>query len=223
MGELLGLSWDNYKDSMTGNLKTLIQDEHFVDVSLHCEGRMLRAHKVYLSACSQYFRSVLQGTSVWQHPILFLSEIISFPDLQKILEFVYCGEVQLPRSRLSSFLKSAEILKINGLLHDNSTDHLDSSEAVTVKRKKRRKESLETGGVIENIQTNDNQVKENDEAVVESEHVIVKADPEDLFQEYEDQLVINNDEANTDGSNRGIVVRNDLVNKESAPQAPSKI
>ena len=46
MGELLGLSWDNYRDSMTGNLKTLIREEDFVDVSLHCEGRTLRAHKV---------------------------------------------------------------------------------------------------------------------------------------------------------------------------------
>ena len=46
MGELLGLSWDNYRDSMTGNLKTIIRDEDFVDVSLHCEGRTLRAHKV---------------------------------------------------------------------------------------------------------------------------------------------------------------------------------
>ena len=50
MGELLGLSWDNYRDSMTGNLKTIIRDEDFVDVSLHCEGRTLRAHKVTTSA-----------------------------------------------------------------------------------------------------------------------------------------------------------------------------
>ena len=50
MGELLGLSWDNYRDSMTGNLKTIIRDEDFVDVSLHCEGRTLRAHKVTTSS-----------------------------------------------------------------------------------------------------------------------------------------------------------------------------
>ena len=53
MGELLGLSWDNYRDSMTGNLKTLIRDEDFVDVSLHCEGRTLRAHKVTTHAILQ--------------------------------------------------------------------------------------------------------------------------------------------------------------------------
>ena len=34
MGELLGLSWDNYKESITGHLKSLIQDEEFVDVNL---------------------------------------------------------------------------------------------------------------------------------------------------------------------------------------------
>ena len=49
MGELLGVSWDNYRDSMTRNLRTLIRDEEFIDVSLHCEGRTLKARGEYFA------------------------------------------------------------------------------------------------------------------------------------------------------------------------------
>ena len=70
---------------------------------------------------------------MWQHPILFLSDV-PLSDLQKILEFIYCGEVQVQQKRLASFLKSAELLKINGLndslrqsRHDRSTADMRQS------------------------------------------------------------------------------------------------
>ena len=40
-----------------GNLKL---DEDFVDVTLSCEGKTIKAHKVILSACSDYFRDVFR-------------------------------------------------------------------------------------------------------------------------------------------------------------------
>ena len=51
--DLYGLSWDNYRESITGSLRHLIRDEDFVDVSLHCEGRVLKAHKVQF--CYKYY------------------------------------------------------------------------------------------------------------------------------------------------------------------------
>ena len=237
MGELLGVSWDNYKDSMTGNLRSLIRDEDFIDVSLHCEGRTLKAHKVYLSACSEYFRDVLRGTNLWQHPILFLSEI-PFSDLQKILEFIYCGEVQIPQKKLGSFLKSAEILKINGLneslrhkrAEQNLVNNFDYEEPLN-RRKKRRKESVEATvsrdqlSVMQNSD-NANNTTESDPFPGEidlGEQVIVKADPED-FQEQDENQFVNNfveDSHHQDdetGANRGIGIRNDLLSSETAHQ-----
>ena len=86
MAEQYSLNWNNYKLSMTDSLKTIMTDEDFVDVTLHTEGRTVKAHKVYLGACSRYFKTVLKGTNVWQHPVLFLANV-PFKDLQKILEF----------------------------------------------------------------------------------------------------------------------------------------
>ena len=231
MGELLGLSWDNYKESITGHLKSLIQDEEFVDVSLHCEGKTLKAHKVYLSACSEYFKIVLKGTNLWQHPILFLNEI-PFSDLQKILEFVYCGEVQLQQKRLTSFLKSAEILKIKGLNNDvnnHVTSNIDQSvdEHNFVRRKKRRKASDENSRTIDdNFGSNQVNNKDfetvkhevNNDDISECEQVVVKADPEDFQTNEEEHNFVNNfnvTQNDESSANRGIVIRNDLMNPEA--------
>ena len=241
MGELLGVSWDNYKDSMTGNLRSLIRDEDFIDVSLHCEGRTLKAHKVYLSACSEYFRNVLRGTNLWQHPILFLSEI-PFGDLQKILEFIYCGEVQIPQKKLGSFLKSAEILKINGLKHsvrqNRTVEHTNNFEyeehLILNRRKKRRKESDDSTvcrdqfSVMQNPDNTNNSENADRDLPGEidlGEQVIVKADPEDFQEQDENQFVNNLVEDHQDdetGAHRGIGIRNDLLSSETAHQNQGK-
>jgi len=220
MGDQYSLNWNNYKFSMTESLKTIIQEEDFVDVTLHTEGKTLKAHKVYLSACSSYFKNVLKGTNLWQHPILFL-ENVPFQDLQKILEFVYYGEVQVPQKRLPSFLKSAEILKINGLIDQipqSSENQPDQSFFSKVpKKKKRRKDSIEANEDLnlENDENNEYSIKDE---IVTSEHqteeVIVKADPDDFHNV--DSIVAQNEATNDEtGANRGIVIRNDLIRTEN--------
>ena len=67
-----------------------------------------------LSACSSYFKDLLRGISLWQHPVLVLKDV-PFHDLQSILEFVYLGEVNVEQERLQSFLKTADLLQIKGL------------------------------------------------------------------------------------------------------------
>jgi len=221
MGDQYSLNWNNYKFSMTDSLKIIIQEEDFVDVTLHTEGKTLKAHKVYLSACSSYFKNVLKGTNLWQHPILFLE--VPFQDLQKILEFVYYGEVQVSQKRLQSFLKSAEVLKINGLIDkipQNSENALDQSFFSKLpKKKKRRKSSIEANEELPNIPENDesmevpikDETESNDE---QTEEVVVKADPDDFAND--DNIVAQNEVNNADtGANRGIVIRNDLLLPEN--------
>jgi len=221
MEDQYSLNWNNYKFSMTDSLKIIIQEEDFVDVTLHTEGKTLKAHKVYLSACSSYFKNVLKGTNLWQHPILFLE--VPFQDLQKILEFVYYGEVQVSQKRLQSFLKSAEVLKINGLIDkipQNSENALDQSFFSKLpKKKKRRKSSIEANEELPNIPENDEsmEVPIKDETEIndeQTEEVVVKADPDDFAND--DNIVAQNEVNNADtGANRGIVIRNDLLLPEN--------
>jgi len=227
MGEQYNLNWNNYKFSMTESLKTIIQEEDFIDVTLHTEGKTLKAHKVYLSACSTYFKNVLKGTNLWQHPILFLE--VPFQDLQKILEFVYYGEVQVPQKRLQSFLKSAEVLKINGLndqipqSYENIPDQSYISKLP--KKKKRRKDSIEAhdheepSNIVENNENVEDGMDNKSEQQIETEEITVKADPDD-FQN--DDGIVDQNEANDDsGASRGIVIRNDLLRPaENVLQGP---
>jgi len=239
MEEKLSLQWNNYQRSMTDRLKVLVDDEDFVDVTLHSEGQTLKAHKVYLSACSAYFKTVLKGTNLWQHPILFLTNV-PFGDLQKILEFVYRGEVQVTQQDLSSFLKSAEILQISGLIEkhaSNESEAWQSSLSSTGPlgsifrkdknaRKKRRRESKVVDAVeqensnttdcdtsIQNNELNNSICNASQTALLEpSEQVIVKADPEDFPRE---ECI--SDVLKEDGDHyRGIVIRNDLTDQQTS-------
>jgi len=227
--DLYGLSWNNYRESITGSLRNLIRDEDFVDVSLHCEGRVLKAHKVYLSAASDYFKSVLKGTNLWQHPILFLSEI-PFVDLQKILEFIYCGEIQIPQKKLTSFLKSAESLKINGLNENISNINIREQHLSipNTKKKKRRKGSedpdlsinLEQAALINSEVDALKTELVMEEPLEDLEQVIVKADPDDFQVVAEDEQnfansITSNINEEESSVNRGIVIRNDLMNPEA--------
>ena len=114
MADQFCLKWNNYQLSLTSAFKHILEEEEFVDVTLSAGGQNLKAHKVVLSACSSYFRDLLRGISLWQHPVLVLRDV-QFLELQSILEFVYLGEVNVEQDRLESFLKTAELLRIKGL------------------------------------------------------------------------------------------------------------
>lgn len=58
------LRWNNYVNHITQMFDTLREDENLVDVTLCCEGKKLRAHKMLLSACSSYFREIFQVTNL---------------------------------------------------------------------------------------------------------------------------------------------------------------
>ena len=54
------LKWNNFQTNIVCALGSLKLEEDFVDVTLSCEGRSIKAHKVILSACSSYFRTVFR-------------------------------------------------------------------------------------------------------------------------------------------------------------------
>ncbi|XP_073969343.1 uncharacterized protein isoform X3 [Rhodnius prolixus] len=107
------LRWNNYQSSITSAFENLRDDEDFVDVTLACDGKSLKAHRVVLSACSPYFRELLKSTPC-KHPVIVLQDVM-FEDLHALVEFIYHGEVNVRQRSLSSFLKTAEVLRVSGL------------------------------------------------------------------------------------------------------------
>lgn len=49
-----------------------------------------------------------------KHPVIVLQDV-TYEDLAALVEFIYHGEVNVRQRSLSSFLKTAEILRVSGL------------------------------------------------------------------------------------------------------------
>ena len=90
------------------------------DVTLATEDRSFQAHRMLLSACSPYFKTLLEENPA-KHPIIILKDV-PFAHLTAILEFMYAGEVNVAQEQLPAFLKTAEKLKIKGLAEGTQGD-----------------------------------------------------------------------------------------------------
>jgi len=107
------LKWSDFEKNISRAFSELKEDEDFFDVTLACDGNQLQAHKVILSACSPFFRSILKR-NMHPHPLLYLKGI-KYEEIQSILNFIYHGEVNVAQADLSSFLAVAEDLQVKGL------------------------------------------------------------------------------------------------------------
>ena len=73
------------------------------------------------------FIFLLQSTPC-KHPVIVLQDV-AFSDLHALVEFIYHGEVNVHQRSLSSFLKTAEVLRVSGLTQQ--ADQSDRDEVRT--------------------------------------------------------------------------------------------
>jgi uncharacterized protein YrzB (UPF0473 family) len=108
------LKWHSHCQHLANSFNVLrAEDEFLTDVTLCCEGKRLRAHKIILSVCSTYFRETFMENPC-KHPVVIFKNV-KFDDLANIVEFMYKGEVSISQDSLSSFLHVAEMLQVRGL------------------------------------------------------------------------------------------------------------
>ncbi|XP_043208010.1 broad-complex core protein isoforms 1/2/3/4/5-like isoform X1 [Amphibalanus amphitrite] len=118
------LKWDGFHSNLTSVFETLRQGEELVDITLCCEGKKLKAHKMMLSAASPFFRDLLQENPC-QHPVFVLRDT-RCQDMAAIIEFVYRGSVNVSQAQLASFIQTAELLQIRGLSGDEDAKQRES-------------------------------------------------------------------------------------------------
>ncbi|KAJ9592819.1 hypothetical protein L9F63_015510 [Diploptera punctata] len=111
------LRWKYHHNNLQVMFSQLLERESFCDVTLACEGKTLRAHKVVLSACSTYFDAIFSQYEE-NNPIVILKDV-KFTDIKALVEFMYRGEINIDHSHLASLLKTAEDLRIKGLAEDH--------------------------------------------------------------------------------------------------------
>lgn len=105
-----------HSTALVASLNILLHDEILLDCSLICDGRMIRAHRVVLSASCGYFRTAFTSfpSSACQNTAIIVNDI-SFPDLKTIIDFIYEGDVGIEISRIPSLLKSSQCLQVKSL------------------------------------------------------------------------------------------------------------
>lgn len=76
------------------------------------------------------FRCDMEKLTTWfyspqstpcKHPVIVLQDV-AFTDLHALVEFIYHGEVNVHQRSLSSFLKTAEVLRVSGLTQQQAEE-----------------------------------------------------------------------------------------------------
>ena len=122
------LTWKDYNSHFCREFGEFRKQEDFFDVTLACEENSVTAHKIVLSAASEFFKTILRKHK-HEHPLIYLTEV-KFRDLQSILDFIYTGETEVAERDLESLLATATRFKVKGL-----TDSTSSVEGESVKKK----------------------------------------------------------------------------------------
>jgi len=131
------LRWNDFAENVSGAFKDLRAESDFFDVTLACSDsgvRTLQAHKVILSACSNFFKTTFrqqQANNKHPNPYIYLRGVF-YNDLVSILDFIYNGEVNVAQEDLNSFLAVAEELQIKGLTNrDSNASNSDGAGSAT--------------------------------------------------------------------------------------------
>ncbi|XP_055605507.1 protein abrupt-like [Uranotaenia lowii] len=129
MMDEFALRWNNFADNIASGFQNLYDRGDLVDVTIACDGYLLKAHKIVLAICSPYFQEMFVSNPC-KHPIIVLKDV-SQNVMQELLQFMYQGEVNVKHSELQSFMKIAETLQIKGLTasHKNDRDLSSPAEA----------------------------------------------------------------------------------------------
>ena len=131
MSEKFNLKWDDFHSNISKTFSALRTENDFQDVTLvSADLQQVSAHKVVLSACSKYFKNILQQNR-HSNPLLCLDGVTS-SELQSVLDYIYQGEVQVYQENLDRFLAVAERFQLEGLMNlpDTNKEQENSYETL---------------------------------------------------------------------------------------------
>ncbi|XP_033226733.1 uncharacterized protein LOC117179150 [Belonocnema kinseyi] len=119
--KILSLKWSSFPSQLAVSMDTCYEKQQFVDVSLVCkDGTILKCHKMVLANASTFFCRLLVAND-HPHPMIILHDIDA-DDLKTIVNFMYCGEIQVVQSEVRRLLRIASILEVTGLVQMQTSE-----------------------------------------------------------------------------------------------------
>ncbi|XP_070505996.1 modifier of mdg4-like isoform X11 [Chironomus tepperi] len=128
--EQFSLCWNNFNTNLSAGFHESLCRGDLVDVTLAAEGQLVKAHRLVLSVCSPYFRKMFTQMPANQHAFVFLKDVSSSA-LKDLIQFMYCGEVNVRQEALPAFISTAEALQIKGLTESNEAVTATGSSSPT--------------------------------------------------------------------------------------------
>jgi len=107
------LKWNDHHASFFTIVEDLCRTEQLCDVTLACGGQVFETHKLILSVCSPYFRTLLNSRPD-KHPIVYLKDV-NPKHLEQLLSYMYRGEINVLQDDLGPLIETARGLQIKGL------------------------------------------------------------------------------------------------------------
>ena len=131
----VNIKWSDFSKNVSESWMRREDNSAFCDISLVSEdGQNINAHKIILANSSSVFRSILLD-SKYPIPLIYLRGV-NFDELVSVLDFIYKGETNIPKTQLKQFLHLAEELKIKGLNEEvainNASKEIFNADSKTV-------------------------------------------------------------------------------------------
>merc|ERR1712126_699060 len=120
------------------------------------------AHKLVLSASSEYFKSFFKNNSN-SNPFLCLDGVSSI-DLNNILDYIYYGEIQINQEHLDRFLSTAKRFMIEGLFETEENEEKKSEMSSTLDPPKLKVKPEKDMPVKSEILTDNTYVQQNNKS-----------------------------------------------------------
>lgn len=102
------MMFTNFKPTLYKRFAEMFQLRQLTDAILICDNQRIHVHKFLLSASSSFFNRMFKKPTM---NILHIRNV-KYADLLTVLEYIYKGEVALPRERVGAFLGAAKNLSI---------------------------------------------------------------------------------------------------------------
>lgn len=113
------LKWNSHHSELVAEFLDLCKNEEFTDVTISADDETFEAHKLILSACSPYFRALL-NRSPCRHPVIYLNDV-SADHVATLLKYMYVGQIAVKKEDLNDILRTADQLRIRGLTTSTNT------------------------------------------------------------------------------------------------------
>ena len=118
------LSWAQFDTNAPNTFRQLWNDQDFADVTLATvDHQQIKAHKVILSSCSQFFRNILLKNP-HPNPLLYLKDI-KHKELELVMKFIYLGQCEVGQYDLECFLATGKDLEVIGMMEDVNLKHME--------------------------------------------------------------------------------------------------